>query len=84
MGLCQEVYNKKVLEHFQQNGKIVTIDEGVYEDIKEALLREGYEFDTNFQLGYYTISISWTKKETDWFLFLNVYIRIFLYVYKRW
>lgn len=49
---------KKVLEHFQQNGKIVTIDEGVYEDIKEALLREGYEFDTNFQLGYYTISIS--------------------------
>jgi len=48
---------KKVLEYFQQNGKIVTMNEGVYEDIKEALFCEGYEFDTSFQLGYYNINL---------------------------
>lgn len=47
---------EKVLDYFQQNGKIMTMDEGVYEDIKEALLCQGYEFDTSFQFGYYTIN----------------------------
>jgi hypothetical protein len=49
---------KKVVEYFQQNGKIMTTDTGIYEDLKEALLREGYEFNTSFQLGYYTFTIS--------------------------
>jgi hypothetical protein len=42
---------------FEHEGIIVTNDSGVYDDLKEALICEGYELDTSFNREYYRIDI---------------------------